>query len=468
MRAKYNVQWASKDLGFEARTTIGDVDRDGINEIITVANLENVKGSVIVIFKKSKNTVYEVSRLELSQDSNVVFVYDINMDGKNEIIVGTDRNILIFKLEDKRLVLLGESISLGGVITSISAKDVDKDGNVEILVTVKNKFYIFRWINRLVIINSLDFKGNIKVALGDVDNDKKIDIVVKEVNDSTGVLYIFKLKNNELRKLMAIAIRNLINGFLVVGDIDRDGKSEIVFNSKDDYIYVFKKVDKEFTFFRKGIVESKNLNDAVIFDIDNDGINEIITISLNSLLILEIHQRDIKIKLVQVIPNGAISVSAGELDNRSPGEIIIGTSYGYVYLLQTVRDEVEGNLLIGRVQSIIQDTVEIPAGKPDAARIVESKAKFIVDDVRVIEDKVIVDGEVEVKVLYVANLPSQPVHFFEDFIPFLQFIHLYGAHPGMEALVHFKTEYVDSKLISPRKVKVTVVFEMFVKLIKFY
>lgn len=86
----------------------------------------------------------------------------------------------------------------------------------------------------------------------------------------------------------------------------------------------------------------------------------------------------------------------------------------------------------GQSQAIIQDTVTIPAGKPDAARGVEASARFSVDKVKVVHDKVIVDGEVAAKVLYVAALPSQPVHFFEATIPFLEFIHLHGAsrHAG--------------------------------------
>lgn len=468
MRAKYNVQWASKDLGFEARTIVGDVDGDGVNEIITIANLENVSGSIIVIFKKRRNTIVEVGRIELSHDSHLVYIFDIDRDGKKEIIVGTDNNIAVYRLEDRKIRFITESAGIGGPATSIAVGDFDKDSYVEIIVSVRNKVYIFRWKNGLVLINSINFKGNVKVAAGDVDNDRRIEVIIKEANDSTGTIYIFELRNNELRRITSIIIRNVAHGFLVVGDVDGDGKAEIIFNSKDDFFYILKKVDREFIFFRKDVPESKSLNEAVVYDIDNDGLNEIIAISLNSLMILEIGNRVVKVKLLQMIPNGAISVSAGELDGMSPPEIVIGTSYGYVYLLQTVRDGMGDKLLVGRVQSIIQDTVDIPAGKPDASRIVEANAKFIVKDTRVIKDKVIVDGDVEVKVLYVANLPSQPVHFFEDVIPFLQFIHLYGAHPGMEALVHFKTEHVDAKLISPRKAKITVVFEMFVKLVKFY
>jgi hypothetical protein len=99
---------------------------------------------------------------------------------------------------------------------------------------------------------------------------------------------------------------------------------------------------------------------------------------------------------------------------------------------------------------------------------VEAKARFSIDEVRVIFDKVIVDGEVTAKILYVAALPSQPVHFFEATFPFLEFIHLYGADPGMEALVFFKTEHINVGATGPRHIKITILFEMAVKLLPGY
>jgi len=48
--------------------------------------------------------------------------------------------------------------------------------------------------------------------------------------------------------------------------------------------------------------------------------------------------------------------------------------------------------------------------------------------------------------------PSRCI-FFEASFPFMDFIHLYGAEPGMEALVHFKTEHINVDAVSPRRIQ---------------
>ena len=98
-------------------------------------------------------------------------------------------------------------------------------------------------------------------------------------------------------------------------------------------------------------------------------------------------------------------------------------------MFEARRDRHHGKLWVGKVQAIIQDTVTIPDGKPDAARGVEAKAKFSIDEVRVIHDKVIVDGEVTAKILYVAALPTQPVHFSKPHFHFWSSFIYVGHRP---------------------------------------
>ena len=63
-------------------------------------------------------------------------------------------------------------------------------------------------------------------------------------------------------------------------------------------------------------------------------------------------------------------------------------------------------------------------------RAVEANVRFSVDEVTVIKDSG--GRRCSSKILYVARVPSQPVTFPSNF-PFLTFIHLHGAKPGMSA-----------------------------------
>jgi hypothetical protein len=254
--------------------------------------------------------------------------------------------------------------------------------------------------------------------------------------------------------------------FIVVDDFDGDGRDEIIFDCTDSTVKILRFSDGIYEIMWGCPALDQDPKDVAVFDVDGDGQRELVIVCLNTVYIYGWKGRSIVLEWKQTIPNGVICVEVGELNQRGLGEICLGTVYGYIYVMEARRDMQRGKLWVGKIQAIVQDTVDIPTGKPDAERGVEARATFTVDEVKVLCDKVIVDGEVTAKILYVAALPSQPVHFFEATFPFLQFVHLYGAEPGMEALVFFKVEHINVDVVSPRRVKVTILFEMLVKLVE--
>lgn len=89
--------------------------------------------------------------------------------------------------------------------------------------------------------------------------------------------------------------------------------------------------------------------------------------------------------------------------------------------------------------------IRVPRRKPAIEQIIDVFVKRVcVTDVRVIPNKVIVRGHFEIKAIYVACLPSQPVHAVEvRRIRFTADIPMYGAVYGMDADAGVNVEYVD-------------------------
>lgn len=98
-----------------------------------------------------------------------------------------------------------------------------------------------------------------------------------------------------------------------------------------------------------------------------------------------------------------------------------------------------------RVQKSIDVHVCVPRHKPAIEQIVDVFVKKLqITDVDVIHDKVIVRGEFEVKALYVACRPRQPVHAVEVWpIRFTAHADIRGARRGMEADASVMVEFVD-------------------------
>jgi len=79
-------------------------------------------------------------------------------------------------------------------------------------------------------------------------------------------------------------------------------------------------------------------------------------------------------------------------------------------------------------QYTVQETVTIPAAKPDAEQIDSVLVQATIIDAKVIITpvglKTVIEGELKQKVIYTANLPDQPVHSAEYLFPFCTFIEM--------------------------------------------
>ncbi|QJW47682.1 DUF3794 domain-containing protein [bacterium BFN5] len=96
-------------------------------------------------------------------------------------------------------------------------------------------------------------------------------------------------------------------------------------------------------------------------------------------------------------------------------------------------------------QKVLDIHVVVPERKPAIEQIVDVFVKDVdVNCVDVITDKVIVRGEFEIKAIYVACLPDQPVHAVEiKHYKWTQDIDLPGARRGMDAEASVVVEFVD-------------------------
>lgn len=96
-------------------------------------------------------------------------------------------------------------------------------------------------------------------------------------------------------------------------------------------------------------------------------------------------------------------------------------------------------------QKVLDLHVCVPERKPAIEQIVDVFVKNVeVNSVDVITDKVIVRGEFEVKAIYVACLPQNPVHAVEiKHCKWTQDIDMAGARRGMDAEAGVVVEFVD-------------------------
>ncbi|WP_245867586.1 hypothetical protein SPSIL_002010 [Sporomusa silvacetica DSM 10669] len=132
--------------------------------------------------------------------------------------------------------------------------------------------------------------------------------------------------------------------------------------------------------------------------------------------------------------------------------------------------EVEQVLGAEMAQRVVELDLFVPAQKPDIEQVVDVYVKELeINKVDVIPDKVIVRGELEVKVMYVADLPDQPVHAFEKrHIRWTRDIVIDGAEPDMKATADATVEFVDYDFHchhDRRKVHITIVLKVWARVV---
>ena len=125
--------------------TIADLDKDGLDDIVTAA-----KQRQILISKRLSRTGLDWTTYQIDFPNNfglskAVSVADIDLDGKNEIIVSTNNKYEgsenVFYLKNNLSTFQGswmaESISgkLGIKYDLIPLIDVDKDGDLDVVTT---------------------------------------------------------------------------------------------------------------------------------------------------------------------------------------------------------------------------------------------------------------------------------------------------------------------------------------------
>lgn len=107
-------------------------------------------------------------------------------------------------------------------------------------------------------------------------------------------------------------------------------------------------------------------------------------------------------------------------------------------------------------QASIKEVVKLTEECPDMLQIFNINGKVMTDDVRVLEDKVVVEGAIELDVLYIAESDESPIYSYTTTIPFKQTIDTKGSRPGMDVDVGIDIDYIGFNMLSSDEIEVRV------------
>ena len=227
----------------------GDVDGDRISEIVTGAGYGG--GPQVRVFTTDGKVVGSFFAYDKGFRGGVnVAVGDVDGDGRAEIVAGSGYGggpqVRIF---DKGGKVLGsfwayDKAFRGGVQVTVADIDGDKKGEIIVApgsgVGSKNEVRIFSDTggsafggDRFVLKKSftafpLSVRGGINLAVGDLEGDGKVEIVVAPQSGVSPEVRIYSASGSWQRAFLVYPDTFLGGVNLAMGDLDRDGSAEIV------------------------------------------------------------------------------------------------------------------------------------------------------------------------------------------------------------------------------------------------
>ena len=371
--AKVDQSYAGWDV------EIGDADNDGNNEILTTG----CPNSRLYFFNKTggkwkTDLIAENLAQTFPGMGLTVKVADLNMDGENEILVGTGQETggtafyYVMQYDGDKItkeLVSRPEFNKSSFTHNFAVYDLDNDGLMEVISAYCGGGEIIRYDvdeNITTIkaqkLHQLSGSGEESI-IADVDNDGEVEYITSNsFRKNAAKVEIFEFDNNcNLIAPPRIVIEDFdgkgcFYASLIVGDVDNDGLNELIIGWKREQninkgTVLGYKVNSDATPVYTFADEDENLDMSyfekmmVVADADNDGENELVLstrgdnlsefISSQHLGYVFLYKIDSNMEihktlLVDFKKEKAESswLAVGDADNDGKNEIILATGKG--------------------------------------------------------------------------------------------------------------------------------------------
>lgn len=110
--------------------------------------------------------------------------------------------------------------------------------------------------------------------------------------------------------------------------------------------------------------------------------------------------------------------------------------------------------------TVVEEDINVPDVNPDVYKILAPTATVMVKDCEVLSDKVLVNGQVLINVLYEADMEGKPLNSMDVAANFSQAVEVPGAKPKMREFVNAVVQHVECSIINSRKLNFRVIMDL--------
>lgn len=282
------------DFNNEIAVKTGDYNGDGKKDIYFSSYDASLKRNVPFLFTnlngKFENNASEVGLRHSGSESEAEFA-DFDNDGFLDLFITLQEGVLLYRNEDKGIL---ENVSQETGLSGVGIKkalffDMDQDGDLDLFQAGSQGIVVFRnngdgtFSDKSEAMGFAAFKtpGIEDVAFGDFDDDGDVDLITVGKTGST--MLFDNLRQGRFQKLSVPSIEGFEGNSVEVGDINNDGFLDLFLGAKDrgESLLVYNDGKGRFDPVTNMKVvfeglERLHLYDAVFFDFDNDGFQDVL------------------------------------------------------------------------------------------------------------------------------------------------------------------------------------------------
>jgi hypothetical protein len=309
---------------------LSDIDHDSKEEIIYAQSWY-----YIYIYDAEYKTAKHIIHTNL--DINALLLTDVNNDGTDEIIYGDGQGGYIHCFDAGTWVEMWTIDNPDAGVAAINYADLDNDGNQELIWSAgwvssgSDHLYIYALSESKLKWKSADVEGPFHaIAKGDIDQDGKQEIVAfSDASESQYEGSVMLIIDAETHKIKWQSTGEFLNGGLKsiynvnIQDVDHDGKNEIIIFGYQIIDIIDGKnhtIKSTHQFNTEGITEFYSI---AVDDLDDDGNVEFILTSNANLYVIDPKDWSIKWHMDMVFSYASPSIlKTGDVNGDGKKEII--------------------------------------------------------------------------------------------------------------------------------------------------
>jgi len=110
--------------------------------------------------------------------------------------------------------------------------------------------------------------------------------------------------------------------------------------------------------------------------------------------------------------------------------------------------------------TVVEEDINVPDVNPDVYKILAPTATVMIKDCEVLSDKVLINGQVLINILYEADLEGKPMHSMDVSANLSQAIEVPGARAKMKEFANAVVQHIECSVINSRKLNIRVIMDL--------